>query len=324
MTDISNIGVYTSGGDAPGMNAAIRAVVKTAHFHNLEVTGIRLGYEGMINGDMHAMTLKSVGNIIHRGGTILKTARSKEFRTDEGKQKAYRQLKRFGIDALVAIGGDGTFTGANKFSDLFGIPVIGIPATIDNDLKGTDFTIGYDTALNTVLKSVDQIRDTAESHDRLFIVEVMGRDSGMIAMRAGIAAGAEAVMLPEIKNNLEPLFNRLEDTRHHKNSKILIVAEGQEIGGGFEIGRIIKEKFPNYDTRVSVLGHMQRGGHPSCTDRVLASRFGVAAVEGLMDGRNQQMVGVKHHDIVYVPLNEAILQPSELDLDMLKIIDILS
>jgi 6-phosphofructokinase 1 len=324
MTNISNIGVYTSGGDAPGMNAAIRAVVKTALYHKLEVTGIRLGYEGMISGDMHPMTLKSVGNIIHRGGTVLKTARSEEFRTDEGKQKAYRQLKRYGIDALVAIGGDGTFTGANKFSDQFGIPVIGIPATIDNDLKGTDFTIGYDTALNTVLKSVDQIRDTAESHDRLFIVEVMGRDSGMIAMRTGIAAGAEAVMVPEIKDNLEPLFNRLEESKHHKSSKILIVAEGQEIGGGFEIGRIIKEKFPHYDTRVSVLGHMQRGGHPSCTDRVLASRFGVAAVEGLMEGRTQEMVGVRHHDIVFVPLNEAILQPSELDLNMLKLIDLLS
>jgi 6-phosphofructokinase 1 len=324
MTDISNIGVYTSGGDAPGMNAAIRAVVKTALFYKLEVTGIRLGYEGMISGDMHTMTLKSVGNIIHRGGTVLKTARSEEFRTAEGKQKAYRQLKRFGIDALVAIGGDGTFTGANQFGDMFDIPVIGIPATIDNDLKGTDFTIGYDTALNTVLKSVDQIRDTAESHDRLFIVEVMGRESGMIAMRAGIAAGAEAVMLPEIQNNLEPLFARLEDSRHHKSSKILIVSEGQEIGGGFEIGRIIKEKFPQYDTRVSVLGHMQRGGHPTCTDRVLASRFGVAAVEGLMQGRTQEMVGVRHHDIVYVPLNEAILQPSELDMNLLKIIDLLS
>jgi 6-phosphofructokinase 1 len=324
MSNISNIGVYTSGGDAPGMNAAIRAVVRTAHFYKHEVTGIRLGYEGMISGDMHPMTLKSVGNILHRGGTMLKTARSEEFRTDEGKQKAFRQLKRFGIDALVAIGGDGTFTGADKFSEQFGIPVIGVPATIDNDLKGTDLTIGFDTALNTVLRSVDQIRDTAESHDRLFIVEVMGRDSGMIAMHAGIAAGAEAVMIPEIKDNLEPVFRRLEDTRHQKSSKILIVAEGQEIGGGFEIGRIIKEKFPHYDTRVSVLGHMQRGGHPTCTDRVLASRLGVAAVEGLIEGRTREMVGVRHHDIVYVPLNGAILQPSELDLDLLKIIDYLS
>jgi len=324
MSTISKIGVYTSGGDAPGMNAAIRAVVKTAHYYKLEVSGIRLGYEGMIAGDMQPMTLKSVGNILHRGGTVLKTARSAEFRTDEGKQKAYRQLKRFGIDALVAIGGDGTFTGANKFSEMFDIPVIGIPATIDNDLKGTDLTIGYDTALNTVVKSVDQIRDTAESHDRLFIVEVMGRDSGMIAMHAGLAAGAEAVMVPEISNNLELLFERLADVSHQKSSKILIVAEGQEIGGGFEIGKIVKEKFPHYDTRVSVLGHMQRGGHPSCNDRVLASRFGVAAVEGLMQGKTQVMTAVKHHDIVYVPLNEAILQPSELDLGLLKVIDQLS
>ncbi len=324
MTNINNIGVYTSGGDAPGMNAAIRAVVKTAHFYNIEVTGIRLGYEGMISGDMMPMKLKTVGNILHRGGTILKTARSAEFRTDEGKQKAYKQLKRHGVDALVAIGGDGTFTGANKFSELFDIPVIGIPATIDNDLKGTDFTIGYDTALNTVIRSVDQIRDTAESHDRLFIVEVMGRDSGMIAMHSGIAAGAEAVMIPEVKNNLEPLFKRLEESKHQKNSKILIVAEGQEIGGGFEIGQIIKERFPHYDTRVSVLGHMQRGGHASCADRVLASRLGVAAVEGLMNGRSREMVGVRHNDVVYVKLDEAILQPSELDLNLLRIIELLS
>lgn len=324
MSNISNIGVYTSGGDAPGMNAAIRAVVRTAHFYKLEVTGIRLGYEGMINGDMHPMALKSVGNILHRGGTILKTARSAEFRTEEGKQKAFRQLKRYGIDALVAIGGDGTFTGANTFSEMFGIPVIGIPATIDNDLKGTDLTIGYDTALNTVLRSVDQIRDTAESHDRLFIVEVMGRDSGMIALHSGIAAGAEAVMIPEIKDNLELLWKRLEDGSHQKSSKILIVAEGQEIGGGFEVGRIIKERYPHYDTRVSVLGHMQRGGHPSCTDRVLASRLGVAAVEGLLQGRSREMVGVRHHDVVYVPLDGAILQPSSLDLDLLKLIEILS
>jgi len=324
MEQISHIGVYTSGGDAPGMNAAIRAVVKAAHFHQLNITGIRLGYEGMIAGSMDAMSLKSVGNILHRGGTILKTARSEEFRTDDGKQKAYRQLKRFGIDALVAIGGDGTFTGANIFSKMFDFPVIGIPATIDNDLKGTDFTIGYDTALNTVLTSVDQIRDTAESHDRLFIVEVMGRDSGMIALHAGIAAGAEAVLVPEIGDNLTPLLERLDSARHVKSSKILIVAEGQEVGGGFEIGRIIKEKFPHYDTRVSILGHMQRGGSPSCSDRVLASRLGVAAVEGLLEGRSQEMVGVRHHEITYVPLDQAILQPSELNLNMLNLIDILS
>jgi 6-phosphofructokinase 1 len=324
MSTISKIGVYTSGGDAPGMNAAIRAVVRTAHYYQLEVSGIRLGYEGMINGDIQPMNLKSVGNILHRGGTVLKTARSEEFRTDEGKQKAYRQLKRFGIDALVAIGGDGTFTGANKFSEMFEIPVIGIPATIDNDLKGTDFTIGYDTALNTVVKSVDQIRDTAESHDRLFIIEVMGRDSGMIALHAGIAAGAEAVMIPELKNNLEHLIERLSSPGHQKSSKILIVAEGQEIGGAFEIGRIVREKFPQYDTRVSVLGHMQRGGHPSCNDRVLASRFGVAAVEGLQAGKTQVMTGIQNQQIVYIPLDQAILQPSELDLRLLKIIDQLS
>lgn len=324
MSRINKIGVYTSGGDAPGMNAAIRAVVRTAHFYKLEICGIRLGYEGMINGDILPMTLKSVGNILQRGGTILKTARSEEFRTDEGKQKAYRQLKRFGIDALIAIGGDGTFTGANIFSEMFDIPVVGIPATIDNDLKGTDFTIGFDTALNTVVKAVDQIRDTAESHDRLFIVEVMGRDSGMIAMHAGIAVGAEIVMIPELSNNKELLVERLSSSGHQKSSKILIVAEGQELGGAFAVEKFVRERFPQYDTRVSVLGHMQRGGHPSCRDRVLAGRFGVAAVEGLLAGKSRVMTGEKDHQIVYIPFQDAILQPSALDLKLMTIINQLS
>lgn len=324
MAEIKNIGVYTSGGDSPGMNSAIRAVVRTALYYNLEVTGIRRGYEGMITGDLFPMDRKSVANIVQRGGTILKTARSEEFRTPEGRQKAYKQLKRYGVDALVGIGGDGTFTGAKVFSNEFGIPIVGLPGTIDNDLQGTDFTIGYDTAINTVVEAVDKIRDTAESHDRLFIVEVMGRDSGLIALRTGIASGAEAILIPETKTNIEALYHRLEQGRRDKSSKILIVAEGDEAGGAFEIGRLVKEKYPNYDTRVSVLGHMQRGGHPSCMDRVLASRVGVAAVEALMSGHSHEMIGVINGQIAYTPFESAIKHNAEVDANLLRIVDILS
>ena len=324
MSEIKNIGVYTSGGDSPGMNAAIRAVVRTALYYNIQVTGIKRGYEGMITGDMMPLDRRSVANIIQRGGTILKTARSEAFRTDEGKQQAYSQLKKHGVDALVCIGGDGTFTGAKNFAAQFDIPVVGLPGTIDNDLQGTDFTIGYDTALNTVIQAVDKIRDTAESHDRLFIIEVMGRDSGMIALRTGIASGAEAIMIPETKSNLQALYNRLEQGRRDKSSKILIVAEGQEAGGAFEIGRLVKQKYPNYDTRVSVLGHMQRGGHPTCMDRVLASRVGVAAVEALMNGHNSEMIGITNHKISYTPFEKAIKQTMDIDTNLLRIVGILS
>jgi len=324
MAEIKNIGVYTSGGDSPGMNSAIRAVVRTALYYNLEVTGIRRGYAGMISGDLFPMDRKSVANIVQRGGTILKTARSEEFKTEEGRQQAYKQLKRYGVDALVGIGGDGTFTGAKVFSNEFGIPIVGLPGTIDNDLQGTDFTIGYDTAINTVVEAVDKIRDTAESHDRLFIVEVMGRDSGLIALRTGIASGAEAILIPETKTNLEALYQRLEQGRRDKSSKILIVAEGDEAGGAFEIGRLIKEKHPNYDTRVSVLGHMQRGGHPTCMDRVLASRVGVAAVEALMAGHSHEMIGIINGKIAYTPFENAIKHNSEVDANLLRIVDILS
>lgn len=324
MTQIKNIGVYTSGGDSPGMNAAIRAVVRTALYYNLEVTGIRRGYEGMINGDLLPMDRRSVANIIQRGGTILKTARSLEFREPEGRKKAYEQLKKHNVDALVAIGGDGTFTGAKVFGHEYDIPVLGLPGTIDNDLIGTDFTIGYDTAINTVIEAVDKIRDTAESHDRLFIVEVMGRDSGLIALRTGIASGAEAILIPESKTDINRLYERLDTGRRDKSSKILIVAEGDEAGGAFEIGRIIKEKYPNYDTRVSVLGHMQRGGHPTCMDRVLASRVGVAAVEGLLAGRSNEMVGIINNQITYTPFEHAIKHTVEVDQNLLKIVEILS
>ncbi|PTS92628.1 6-phosphofructokinase [Pedobacter sp. HMWF019] len=326
MNKIKNIGVLTSGGDAPGMNAAIRAVVRAAIYYDLEVTGILRGYEGLINGDFMPMDRKSVANIIQRGGTILKTARSDGFRTFEGRKTAHEQLVKHGIDALIVIGGDGTFTGANLFSQEFGYPIIGLPGTIDNDLAGTDFTIGYDTAINTVINAVDKIRDTAESHDRLFIVEVMGRDSGLIALRSGIGVGAEAILIPEAKTGIEGLITRLEHGRKDKASKIIIVAEGDEIGGGFNVGEVLKERFPAYDIRVSVLGHIQRGGKPSCMDRVLASRFGVSAVEGLLHGKSGEMVGQINREIVFTPFSHAIkhINAEEISPTWLKLVEILS
>ena len=324
MAQIKNIGVFTSGGDAPGMNAAIRAVVRTALYYDIQVTGIRRGYEGMIHGEMVPMDRKSVSNIIQRGGTILKTARSEGFKTPAGRKMAYNQLVKHGVDALVGIGGDGTFTGAKIFGHEYDIPFVGLPGTIDNDLQGTDFTIGYDTAINTVIDAVDKIRDTAESHDRLFIVEVMGRDSGLIALRTGIAAGAEAILIPETKNNVNALFDRLERGRKDKSSKIVIVAEGEEAGGAFEIGKQVKEKYPNYDTRISILGHIQRGGRPSCMDRVLASRVGVAAVEALIAGHRNEMVGIVHNEIAYTPFEKAIKHNVDINPNFLKIVEILS
>ena len=326
MNKIKNIGVLTSGGDAPGMNAAIRAVVRAAIYYNLEVTGILRGYEGLINGDFIEMDRKSVANIIQRGGTILKTARSDAFRTKEGRETAYEQLKKKNIDALVVIGGDGTFTGANIFSNEHTFPIIGLPGTIDNDLEGTDFTIGYDTAINTVINAVDKIRDTAESHDRLFIVEVMGRDSGLIALRSGIGVGAEAIMIPEANMGVDGLVTRLESGRKDKASKIIIVAEGDDMGGAFNVGEVLKEKFPAYDIRVSVLGHIQRGGKPSCMDRVLASRLGVAAVEGLLNGQSGEMVGLKNKEIIFTPFEHAIkhIDAKEISAAWLKLVEILS
>ncbi|ATP58356.1 6-phosphofructokinase [Pedobacter ginsengisoli] len=326
MNKIKNIGVLTSGGDAPGMNAAIRAVVRAAIYYDLQVTGILRGYEGLINGDFIEMDRKSVANIIQRGGTILKTARSDSFRTKEGREEAYNQLKKNNIDALIVIGGDGTFTGADLFTHEFNFPVVGLPGTIDNDLEGTDFTIGYDTAINTVINAVDKIRDTAESHDRLFIVEVMGRDSGLIALRSGIGVGAEAIMIPEANMGIDGLITRLETGRKDKASKIIIVAEGDEIGGGFNVGEALKKKFPSYDIRVSVLGHIQRGGKPSCMDRVLASRLGVVAVEGLLAGQTGVMVGQKNKEILFTPFNHAIkhIDVKEISPAWLKLVEILS
>lgn len=326
MNKIKNIAVLTSGGDAPGMNAAIRAVVRAGIYYDLNVSGVLRGYEGLINGDFMPMERKSVANIIQRGGTILKTARSDDFRTKEGRQKAYDQLKKHEIDALVVIGGDGTFTGANLFTTEFDFPVIGLPGTIDNDLAGTDFTIGYDTAINTVVNAIDKIRDTAESHDRLFIVEVMGRDSGLIALRSGIGVGAEAIMIPEANMGVDGLIKRLEYGRKDKASKIIIVAEGDDMGGAFNVGEVLKETFPNYDIRVSVLGHIQRGGKPSCMDRVLASRFGVAAVEGLLNGESGKMVGQVNREIIFTPFDHAIkhIDAEEVTPTWLKLIEILS
>ncbi|MDB5149136.1 MAG: pfkA [Mucilaginibacter sp.] len=324
MTQIKNIGVFTSGGDAPGMNAAIRAVVRAAMYYGIEVTGIRRGYDGMGKGEFVPMNRKSVSNIIQRGGTILKTARCDDFRTPEGRKTAYEQLVKNKVDALVAIGGDGTFTGAKVFGSEYDIPVVGLPGTIDNDLVGTDFTIGYDTAINTVVDAVDKIRDTAESHDRLFIVEVMGRDSGLIALRTGIATGAEAILIPESKTGLEGLLNRLEFGRKDKTSRIVIVAEGEDAGGAFEVGRLVQEKFPNYDTRISILGHIQRGGAPSCMDRVLASRVGAAAVEALRDGHRNEMIGLINGEIAYTPFEHAIKHHQGIDPNMIKLVEMLS
>ncbi|MFA4867419.1 MAG: 6-phosphofructokinase [Pedobacter sp.] len=325
MNKIKNIGVLTSGGDAPGMNAAIRAVVRAAIYYDLKVTGVLRGFEGLVHGDFIEMDRKSVANIIQRGGTILKTARSDAFRTPEGREQAYQQLLKHNIDGLVVIGGDGTFTGANLFASEFNFPIVGLPGTIDNDLQGTDFTIGYDTAINTVINAVDKIRDTAESHDRLFIVEVMGRDSGLIALRSGIGVGAEAILIPETNMGVDGLINRLENGRKDKASKIIVVAEGDEMGA-FNVGEVLKKRFPNYDIRVSILGHIQRGGRPSCMDRVLASRLGVAAVEGLVSGSSGVMVGQVNRELVFTPFDHAIkhIDAQEVSPAWLKLVEILS
>lgn len=323
MSTIKNIAVLTSGGDAPGMNAGIRAVVRTAIYHKLNVFGVRKGYDGLVNGDIIAMDAKSVANIIQRGGTVLKTARSDEFRTKEGRQQAYDNIKKLGIDALVVIGGDGTFTGASKFIEEFDIPIIGMPGTIDNDLAGTDFTIGYDTAINTVVDAVDKIRDTAESHDRLFVIEVMGRDSGLIALRSGISTGAEAVLIPELEVDYNAIMKRIDASRKNKSSRIIIVAEGDD-EGGLVVAERIKENFPHYDVRVSILGHIQRGGKPSCMDRVLASRLGVAAVEGLLEGRRGEMAGLICGQIQFTPFDKAIKHINKINTQLTRIVEILS
>lgn len=323
---IKKIGVFTSGGDSPGMNAAIRSVVRTCAYHNIECVGIYRGYEGMIEGDFKSMDARSVKGIINKGGTVLKSARSLEFRTPEGRKKAYQQLKDANIDALVAIGGDGTFTGAMVFNQEFGFPVMGIPGTIDNDIFGTSHTLGYDTALNTVVEAIDKIRDTASSHNRLFFIEVMGRDAGHIALNVGIGAGAEEILIPEEDLGLERLLESLRRSKKTgKSSSIVIVAEGDKIGKNvFELKDYVEENMIEYDVRVSVLGHMQRGGSPSCFDRVLASRMGVKAVECLLNGDTNLMVGLLSDKIAVTPLDKAVKGKSDINMELLRVSDIMS
>jgi 6-phosphofructokinase 1 len=325
MTGMKKIGILTSGGDSPGMNACIRAVVRTSVHYGLEVYGIRYGYNGMINDDFVRLENHSVSNIIQRGGTILKTARSQEFMEYEGRKKAYENLKKHGLDGLVVIGGNGTFTGADIFIREFDFPIMGTPGTIDNDLYGTDMTIGFDTALNTVMEAVDKIRDTADSHNRLFFIEVMGRDAGFIALRSGIATGAEDILIPETPTYIEELIETLEKGyRKNKQSGIIIVAEGDELGGAIEVAKKVKEKLPNYDTRVTILGHIQRGGSPSSFDRILASTVGYAAVKALIAGRRGEMVGVINREIAYTPFHKAIKYNKGINLDLLDMARILS
>lgn len=322
---MKKIAVFTSGGDAPGMNACIRAVVRTAIAHKVEVMGIMRGYQGLIDGEFIAMDSKSVANIIQRGGTILKTARSQDFKTPEGRLKAYQNIKAHGIDGIIAIGGDGTFTGAQHFYKEFDVPFIGIPGTIDNDLYGTDYTIGYDTAVNTVIQVVDKIRDTASSHNRLFFIEVMGKDAGFIALRSGIATGAEAVLVPETKTYTNQLIAQLEaGRRKNKTSGIVIVAEGDDTGGAYEIAKKVKEKFDYYDTRVSVLGHLQRGGSPSALDRVIASRMGNQAVTELLNGETNKMVGVLNNKMVLTPFHKAVKHNKNINQTLLDLVKVLS
>ncbi|MEX1384420.1 6-phosphofructokinase [Lutibacter sp.] len=323
---IEKIGVLTSGGDAPGMNAAIRAVVRACAYYNIECVGIYRGYQGLIEGDFKVLTARNVSNIINRGGTILKTARSKEFRTKEGREKAYQQIKKAEIDALVLIGGDGTFTGSMVFNEEHSLPCIGIPGTIDNDIFGTNFTIGYDTALNTVVDVIDKIRDTASSHNRLFFVEVMGRDAGFIALNAGVGAGAEEILIPEEDLGLERLLESLKRTkRSGKSSSIVVVSEGDKIGKNvFELADYVEENLPQYEVRVSVLGHMQRGGAPSCFDRVLATRLGVKAVELLLDGKSNLMVGLINNKVETTELDQAVKGHHEINKELLRVSDIMS
>jgi 6-phosphofructokinase 1 len=325
MTSLKRIGVLTSGGDSPGMNACIRAVVRTGIYHNLEVFGIRNGYNGLIKNEFVRLESHSVSNIIQRGGTMLKTARSKEFMQYEGRKTAYENLKMNGIDGLVVIGGDGTFTGADVFIKEFGFPIMGTPGTIDNDLFGTDMTIGYDTALNTVMEAVDKIRDTADSHSRLFFVEVMGRDAGFIALRSGIAGGAEDILIPETVTYIDDLIDMLESGfRKNKNSGIIIVAEGDDAGGAFEVAAKVNEKYNHYETRVTVLGHIQRGGSPSSFDRILASTMGYEAVKALLAGRRGEMVGIINKEVVFTPFEHAIKYHKGIREDLLDMARILS
>jgi len=323
---IKRIAVLTSGGDAPGMNAAVRAVVRSSVFYQLECYAVFQGYQGLIDGNFKKFTARSVNNIVNKGGTLLKSARSLEFRTPDGRKKAHENLIKHNIDALVVIGGDGSFTGAMIFQNEFNFPVIGIPGTIDNDIYGTQYTLGYDTAINTVIDVIDKIRDTASSHNRLFFVEVMGRDAGHIALNSGIGAGAEEILIPEENRGLEQLLESLKRSeKSGKSSSIVVVAEGDKTGKNvFELAAYVEQNLPYYEVRVSVLGHMQRGGSPSCFDRVLASRMGVHAVESLREGNSNVMVGVVNDNMQLTPLEKAIKGKSKINEDLLRVTDILS
>lgn len=321
--EIKSIGVMTSGGDAPGMNACVRAVTRAAIYEGWKVFGIYRGWEGLINGDIKEFTTESVSNTIQRGGTILKTARSDEFRTIEGRRKAFDNIRKFGIDALIVIGGNGSLAGSLDLAREFDVPVIGLPGTIDNDLYGTDSTIGYDTALNTIMECVDKIRDTATSHDRIFFVEVMGRDAGFLAQNSAIAAGAEAAIIPEDNTDIDQLATFIgRGIRKSKNSSIVLVSEKD--GGAMHYAERVRKEYPQYDVRVSILGHLQRGGTPTAYDRILASRLGVAAIEALNEGQRNIMVGIKNDQIVYVPISRAIKMDKPIDKELINVLGILS
>lgn len=320
---IKKIALLTSGGDSPGMNACTRAVVRTANHYHIQTIGFLRGYEGLIDNNFVELKRESVSNIIHKGGTILKTARSERFMTEKGLATAVDNLFQHEIEGLVIIGGDGSFKGAIDLTKHINIPVIGCPGTIDNDLIGTDFTIGYDTAINTVVEAIDKIRDTAESHDRIFVVEVMGRDAGLIALRSAIASGAEALLVPELKHDSEALIGKIKNWRSTKSSKIIVVAEGDESGGAFKVAELIKKHCPEFDLRVSILGHIQRGGNPTCMERVNASIMGFNAVKALMEGRTREMIGIVNKKVVFTPFEKAVKHHQKLNDDLVELIEIL-
>ena len=325
MGTIKCIGILTSGGDAPGMNAAIRAVTRSAIYNGLQVKGIYRGYKGLITGEIQEFKTQNVSNIIQLGGTILKTARCQEFKTPEGRKIAYETMQREGIDALIVIGGDGSLTGARLLAQEFDVPCIGLPGTIDNDLYGTDTTIGYDTALNTILDAVDKIRDTATSHERLFFVEVMGRDAGFLALNGAIAAGAEAAIIPEFNTEVDQLEEFINNGfRKSKNSSIVLVAESEITGGAMHYAERVKNEYPQYDVRVTILGHLQRGGRPTAHDRIIASRMGVASIDALLEGQRNVMIGIENDQIVYVPFTKAIKNDKPIDRELVNVLNELS
>ena len=325
MGNIKCIGILTSGGDAPGMNAAIRAVTRSAIYNGLAVKGIFRGYKGLITGEIQEFKTQNVSNIIQQGGTILKTARCQEFKTPEGRKIAYETMQREGIDALIVIGGDGSLTGARLLAQEFDVPCIGLPGTIDNDLYGTDTTIGYDTALNTILDAVDKIRDTATSHERLFFVEVMGRDAGFLALNGAIAAGAEAAIIPEFNTEVDQLEEFIKNGfRKSKSSSIVLVAESEITGGAMHYAERVKNEYPQYDVRVTILGHLQRGGNPTAHDRIIASRMGVASIQALMEGQRNVMIGIENDEIVYVPFTKAIKNDKPIDRELVNVLHELS